>query len=215
MLVREIDACFPFVGNKKTEISCLDVPWINSDILNNSCSNLISSRRRAILRERKTNLTYKNNQGHRIQRLMKMLPNKLGDPFQVITKLGQTPDVNVYIATISDHIQKARDAEDEEVALEEIYKIFELFKSMKEYGVEIGDNMYGQFLMFLIDMRMVEELYLFSNLIKDQNSKSISRLGYYEMLLYAKSDNTEKVRDLCEHAITDEMEDKADLIGIA
>nr|GEW07690.1 pentatricopeptide repeat-containing protein At4g04790, mitochondrial-like [Tanacetum cinerariifolium] len=47
--------------------------------------------------------------------------------------------------------------------------------------------------MFLIDMEMVEEFYYICVKIKRDNPKSLSRLAYYEMLLWIKVGNEDKI----------------------
>ncbi|MEI4850577.1 hypothetical protein Q8G46_28370, partial [Klebsiella pneumoniae] len=74
--------------------------------------------------------------------------------------------------------------EDEEESLQQIYKAYKLFKSMGEQGFPVEETTYGPFLVYLIDMFMVEEFHFFCNVIREKNSNSVSRLSYYEMLLW-------------------------------
>ncbi|KAF8016362.1 hypothetical protein BT93_H1769 [Corymbia citriodora subsp. variegata] len=167
------------------------------------------------LRERKQRWIFKNTLVRRYDRLVKMCAQVLGTEatLQVFGKLGHETGVKEYNALITICIEKARRSDDEEVALQEIHKAFRLFESMKEQGFRIGEDTYGPFLMYLIDIEMVEEFDFFGRLIKDDNPSSISRLGYYEMLLYARMNQEAKIQDLLNHVAHHDGEDKYDLAG--
>ncbi|XP_042479017.1 pentatricopeptide repeat-containing protein At4g04790, mitochondrial-like isoform X2 [Macadamia integrifolia] len=186
----------------------LDIPWI-SNISNAS----VSSRRKEISRHRKQRWIFKNSQTRRFNRLVKMCAEKLGTDatLEVFGKLGRETGVKEYKALMEHCIQKARDSEDDEVSLHEIHKAFQLFRTMREQGFQIEENIYGPFLMYLIDMGMVEEFHFFSRIIRDENPYSISRLGYYEMLLWIRVDDESKVQELCNFVGLDNEGDRYSL----
>lgn len=167
------------------------------------------------LRERKQRWIFKNTLVRRYDRLVKMCAQVLGTEatLQVFGKLGHETGVKEYNSLIAICIEKAKGSDEEEVALQEIHKAFRLFESMKEQGFRIEEDTYGPFLMYLIDMEMVEEFHFFSRLIKDDNPSSISRFGYYEMLLYVRTDQEEKIQELFNHVACHDGEDKYDLAG--
>ncbi|XP_056167549.1 pentatricopeptide repeat-containing protein At4g04790, mitochondrial-like isoform X2 [Syzygium oleosum] len=167
------------------------------------------------LRERKQRWIFKNTLVRRYDRLVKMCAQVLGTEatLQVFGKLGHETGVKEYNALIAICIEKARESDDEEVALQEIHKAFTLFESMREQGFRIGEDTYGPFLMYLIDMEMEDEFHFFGRLIKDDNPSSISRFGYYEMLLYCRTNQEEKIRELFNHVACHDGEDKYDLAG--
>lgn len=133
---------------------------------------------------------------------------------ELFGRLGRETGLKEYNSLIGHCIQRARDANDEEVSLEEIYKGCQLFKTMKELGFKIEEATYGQFLMYLIDLGMVQEFFFFRDLIKDENPDSLLRLAYYEMRLWIGVKNEAKIRELiC--SITDESaEDKYSFQGM-
>ncbi|XP_022877504.1 pentatricopeptide repeat-containing protein At4g04790, mitochondrial-like isoform X1 [Olea europaea var. sylvestris] len=183
----------------------LNLPW-----LSRMSNNDISLRRKKVSRERKQKWVYKNTQTSRFDRLVKMCAVKLGTDatLELFGRLGRETGLKEYNSLIGHCIQRARDANDEEVSLEEIYKGCQLFKTMKELGFKIEEATYGQFLMYLIDLGMVQEFFFFRDLIKDENPDSLLRLAYYEMRLWIGVKNEAKIRELiC--SITDESaEDK-------
>lgn len=179
-------------------------------------NNDISLRRKKVSRERKQKWVYKNTQTSRFDRLVKMCAVKLGTDatLELFGRLGRETGLKEYNSLIGHCIQRARDANDEEVSLEEIYKGCQLFKTMKELGFKIEEATYGQFLMYLIDLGMVQEFFFFRDLIKDENPDSLLRLAYYEMRLWIGVKNEAKIRELiC--SITDESaEDKYSFRGM-
>ncbi|PWA39420.1 hypothetical protein CTI12_AA526180 [Artemisia annua] len=70
------------------------------------------------------------------------------------------------------------------------------FASLRKRGFEIGEETYGPFLMFLIDMEMVEEFHYICVKIKRDNPESLSRLAYYEMLLWIKVGDEDMIQQL-------------------
>lgn len=182
-----------------------NLPWISM-----MSNNDILLRRKKVSRERKKKWVYKNTQTSRFFKLVEMCAVKLGTDatLKLFGRLGRETGLKEYNALIGHCIQKARNANDEEVSLEEIYKGYQLFKTMKELGLKIEEATYGQFLMYLIDFGMVQELFFFRDLIKDENPDSLPRLAYYEMQLWIGVKNEAKIRELIRSAVDDNAEDK-------
>ncbi|XP_057473800.1 pentatricopeptide repeat-containing protein At4g04790, mitochondrial-like [Actinidia eriantha] len=179
----------------------LEIRWFSSMIHNN-----ISLRRREVSRDRKQKWIFKSNQTHRFDRLVRKCAQKLGADatIQVFGKLGRETGVKEYNALIGLCIEKARKTQDEEVSLQQIYKAYQLFKLMREQGFQLEEESYGPFLICLIDMEMVEEFQYFCGVIQDENPKSLSRLAYYEMLLWIGVNNEVKIKELCDFAANDD-----------
>lgn len=188
----------------------LDIPWF-SNISNHS----ISLRRREISRERKQKWIFKNSQNNRFSRLVRNCAQKLGTDvtLEVFGKLGRETGLKEYNALIDICLEKAKTSKDLEVVLEQIAKVYQLFKLMKEQGFQLEDETYGPVLTYLIDMDMMEEFNILCEAVKDGNPGSNSRLGYYEMLFYVKINDGEKIHELCKHAIADDGVDKYRLQG--
>ncbi|KZV27248.1 pentatricopeptide repeat-containing protein mitochondrial-like [Dorcoceras hygrometricum] len=182
----------------------LTFPWM-ARLSNNN----ISIRRKEVSRWRKQKWVFKNTQTSRFGQLVKMCGAKLGADatLDIFGRLGRETGVKEYKALIRVCIDKARDATDEEVSLEQIYKAHQIFKSARETGFKIEEEMYGQFLMYLIDFGMVEEFLFFLDFIKNEDPDTLSRLYYYEMLLWVRVNNEVKIEELC-HAVMDDSEDK-------
>ena len=85
---------------------------------------------------------------------------------------------------------------------------------MKDNGFPLEEETYGPFLAYLIDMAMVEEFFFFCDVIKDANPSSVSKLGYYEMLLWIKVDNEEKIQELCDFIVSEEGLNESSLQGL-
>ncbi|XP_073273049.1 pentatricopeptide repeat-containing protein At4g04790, mitochondrial-like isoform X1 [Primulina huaijiensis] len=183
----------------------LTFPWM-ARLSNNN----ISFRRKEVSRGRKQKWVFKNTQTCRFGRLVKMCGAKLGPDatLDIFGRLGRETGLKEYNALIRICIEKARDATDEEVSLEQIYKAHQIFKSVRETGFKIEEEMYGQFLMYLVDFGMVEEFFFFLDLIKDENPETLSRLSYYEMLLWIRVNNEVKIQELCRAFVEDNFEDK-------
>ena len=198
-------------NDKKSRDEVLDIPW-----LQNLSHNKISRRRKELTRTRKQKWVFKNTQGGRLDWLVNLCGERLGTEttLQVFGKLGRETGVKEYNALLGISMKKARTSDDEEAALEQIYMAFQHFKEMKEQGFQIEEETYGPFLMYLIDMGMIEEFHFFCGVITDENSRSLSRLGYYEMLLWVNVNNEEKIQELCNGIAADDGTDKPDLAGI-
>ncbi|XP_077219866.1 pentatricopeptide repeat-containing protein At4g04790, mitochondrial-like [Tasmannia lanceolata] len=186
----------------------LDIPWFSN--MSHTC---ISQRRKELSRERKQKWIFKNTQTHRFERLVRMCAQKLGPEatLEVFGKLGRETGVTEYNALIKLCIEEARRRSDEEDCIEQIHNAFQLFRSMREQGFQLEEETYSPFLMYLIDMEMVQEFHFFSKFVKDENPGSFPRLGYYEMLLWIRVNDEEKVQDLCNSVGVDSGPDSFNL----
>jgi hypothetical protein len=84
----------------------------------------------------------------------------------------------------------------------ELNLIRHLLQSMPvQLELELEEETYGPLLKYIIDMGDVGQFQIFSKLIKDHihNSKSISRLGYYDMLMWIRVNDEAMIRDACEY----------------
>ncbi|KAK4714848.1 hypothetical protein R3W88_020755 [Solanum pinnatisectum] len=174
----------------------LDVPWLSNV---EKCN--MSLRRKEIARERKEKWTFKSTQIGRFHQLVKQCACKLGTDttIKVFGKLGRETGLKEYNALIRLCIEKARESNDEEVSLKQLSKAYQLLKSMKEQGFQVEEESYGSILMYFIDFGMVQEFDFYCELIMDGNADSLARLAYYEMLLWTKVENEDKIEELLYH----------------
>lgn len=195
-------------NNENSLDKVLNVPWFM-----NLSNQSISQHRKEVSRERKQKWIFKSGQFSRFNRFITMCGEKLGTDatLHVFGKLGRETGVKEFNALIGMRIERARKTDDEDVALEQIHKAFILFKSMREQGFQLEEETYGPLLMYLIDMGMVQEFLFFCGVIKEENPHSLSRLGYYEMLLWVGVNNEEKIWELCNDIAVDDGEDKTNL----
>ncbi|XP_031280826.1 pentatricopeptide repeat-containing protein At4g04790, mitochondrial-like [Pistacia vera] len=173
----------------------LGVPWF-STVSNNNISQL----RKEVLPERRQKWIFKNTQTHHSEKLANLCANKVGNDATLneFGRLGRETGVKEYNSLIRICIERAKDCDLEDVALEEhICKAFLLFNFMKEQGFQLEEETYGPLLIYLIDMGMIEEFHFFRKAIESGNSRSDPRLGYYEMLLWIKVNDEEKIQELC------------------
>ncbi|MBA0580270.1 hypothetical protein Gorai_022497, partial [Gossypium raimondii] len=182
----------------------LNIPW-----LSNVSNNNISLRRKELSRERKQKWVFKKTQSGRFNRLIKMCGDKLGTKatIEVFDKLGRDTGLKEYNALIAICLEKARTSNDEDDALEHMSEAFKTLKKMRERGFQVEEGTYGPFLMYFIDMGMVEEFFFFCGPIKEGNPSSVTRLGYYEMLLWIGVNNEEKIQELCNCIVAADEED--------
>lgn len=187
-----------------------DIPWF----LNFSQNN-ISLRRKELSRERKQIWVFKNTQGDRVNRLVKMCAQNIGADatIEVFGRLGRETGVKEYKALLETCFDKAKMCDNEEASSEHLCRAFQLFKEMKEQGFQIEERIYGPFFMHLIDKGMVEEFQYLYGVINDQNPRLDSKLGYYEMLLWIRVNNKEKIQELCNGIVAHDGEDKPELTG--
>ncbi|KAK4355281.1 hypothetical protein RND71_024252 [Anisodus tanguticus] len=171
----------------------LDVPWLSNV---EKCNT--SLRRKEIARERKEKWTFKSTQISRFHQLVKQCACKLGTDttIKVFGKLGRETGLKEYNALIRLCIEKARETNDEEASLKQLSKAYQLLKSMKEQGFQVEKESYGPILMYFIDFGMVQEFDFYCELIIDRNADSLARLAYYEMLLWTKVEDEDKIEEL-------------------
>ncbi|XP_078437473.1 pentatricopeptide repeat-containing protein At4g04790, mitochondrial-like [Wolffia australiana] len=153
-------------------------------------------------RERKAKWTLKNSHNIRFSRLIKKSAEVLGteNTLEVLSKLGKETGVKEYSALIDLCIEKAREASDVNDSLIRVQKAFHLFGSMKEKGFKIEEESYRPLLMYLIDMGLIEEFHSLIDILKDESHQANPRVSYYEMMLWIKSRNEEKIVE-CFHSI--------------
>ncbi|GFP89983.1 pentatricopeptide repeat-containing protein at4g21880 mitochondrial [Phtheirospermum japonicum] len=172
----------------------LNLTWL-SNITNGS----VSVQRKEVHRMRKQKFVFTSSKHTHIGRLVKSCGQKLGSDatIAIFGKLGKVTGVKEFNSLIRICIQKARVATDEDVSVEQIKTAFEIFKVLRERGFKIEEETYGQFLMYLGDCGLVEEFFFFADLIREENPDSLPRLAYYEMLLWIRVNNEEKIQELC------------------
>lgn len=191
----------------------MDIPWFSTMLHAN-----VSLRRKEVSRERKQKWVFKGTQTNRFQRLVNMCGQKLGSDaaIQVFGKLGRETGVKEYNALIRLCVDDARKTDDEDESLNHLVKAYRFLKAMGEEGFPVDEETYGPILLYLIDMGMVEEYFFFCNVIREKNSASLSRLSYYEMLLWVGVNNDVKIKELCDNVVTsdDGDEDKFSLLGL-
>ncbi|KAG6387397.1 hypothetical protein SASPL_152584 [Salvia splendens] len=131
------------------------MPWL--DNLSNNCA---SEWRKEISHVKKQKWVFKDGQDPGYKRLVKMCATKLGSDQTVALfgKLGRENGLDEFNMLIKICIEKARETTDEDVSLREIYKAYQLFLRVRESGFQIEEKTYGQFLMYLIDFEMSDEV---------------------------------------------------------
>ncbi|XP_028237932.1 pentatricopeptide repeat-containing protein At4g04790, mitochondrial-like isoform X2 [Glycine soja] len=186
----------------------VDIPWI----LDLSHGKL-SEKRKDVARERKQKWIFKYTSDDRFDRLIKMCADKLGvgKTVNVFGQLGRETGVKEYNTLIKMCVKKARATDDEFIGVREMSKAFHLYKSMRDLGYPLEEKTYGPLLRYLVDMGLVQEFQLFTDIIKTENPSSASRLGYYEMLLWLRVGNEEMIRDICEYITVEAREETSAL----
>ncbi|TKY48979.1 Pentatricopeptide repeat-containing protein mitochondrial [Spatholobus suberectus] len=177
-----------------------------------SQSNILLQRKEQS-RQKKQKCVFEFTQEKRFQKLIEVCAKILGPEatLELFGKVGREPSVKGYNALVEMCIDNARGTDDEDIAIEELGKVFNLFKSMREQGLELQEQTYRPLLLYIIDMRMVEEFQFFYVVIKDENPSSVTRLGYYEMLLWLKVNNDEKIQGICNYIAENDGEDTSDI----
>ncbi|MED6191607.1 hypothetical protein PIB30_001886 [Stylosanthes scabra] len=167
--------------------------------LSNINNNNILLKRKAPSRKKKQQHLFQFSQENRFSKLIAICGKVLGPEatIELFGKVGRDPGIKGYNALIEMCIEKARESSDEDVVVEELGKVFHLFKLMGERGFRLEEQSCRPLLLYTIDMRMVEEFHFFCKVIKDQNPSLIARLGYYEMMLWLRVNNEEKILELC------------------
>lgn len=126
---------------------------------------------------------------------------ELESALEFFGKLGRETGVKEFNAMIRVYLDKARACRDIDSAVEHIYRSYRLFEMMRGRGLPIEEDTYVPFLLYLVDVGMLEEFEMFSTFFKDANPQSY-RLAYYEMLLWIRAQDEEKIRELC-HSVED------------
>lgn len=188
---------------------------INISQLPNSLQSNIALRRKEASREKKRTCIFNTNQDQRFRRIIESCGKILGTEatLELFDKVERKPGVTGYNALVKICIGKAREAENKDIAIEEMGKVFHLFELMREQGLELEEQTYHPLLMYAIDMSMVEEFQFFCQDIKDENPNSTAGLGYYEMLMWLKVNDEEKIQGLCDYIAENDGEETFDLRG--
>ncbi|CAK8535245.1 unnamed protein product [Lathyrus sativus] len=186
---------------------------MNISQLPNTPQSNIALRREEASREKKRKCIFNINQEQRFRRIIESCGKILGTEatLELFDKVERKPGVTGYNALVKICIGKAREAENEDIAIEEMGKVFHLFELMREQGLELEEQTYDPLLMYTIDMSMVEDFLFFCQVIKDENPGSTARLGYYEMMMWLKVNDEEKIQGLCDYIAENDGEDTFDL----
>jgi hypothetical protein len=162
-------------------------------------SNTSTQYRKEVAREKKKRYIFKNTETRRFTRLMRMCADKLGteSALEFFGRLGRETGIKEFNALIRVCLDKARDCEDIDSAVEHIFRAYRLFELMKDRGFQIEEDSYGPFLLYLVDVELLEEFEMFSAFFKDANPRSYSRIAYYEMLLLIRAQDEESIQELC------------------
>ncbi|KAL3639931.1 hypothetical protein CASFOL_014899 [Castilleja foliolosa] len=186
--------------------SLLNFSWL-LDITNGT----VSAQRKKLHRMRKQKFVFTSSKDTHIGRLVNTCGQKLGSDatIDLFGRLGKETGLKEFNSLIRICIQKARDTTNEDVSVVQINRAYEIFKVLREKGFKIEEETYGQFLMYLIDCGMVEEFNFFADLIRNENPDSIPRLAYYEMLLWIRVNNEEKIQELCRSAVANDAVGKS------
>ncbi|KAH9610959.1 hypothetical protein KSS87_002499 [Heliosperma pusillum] len=175
-------------------------------------SNLFNSstplRRKELSRDRKIKWIFKNTQKLRFDKLVSLCLAKLGSGsmFDVLTKLGRGTSLKEYNAFIKGCIETARNSKDEKAQIAQILEAYRLLQLMKERGFPIEEEVFGPFLIYLIDKHMDDQFILLLEIVKEEDLSLHPRLGYYEMLFWIEMNNEEKVQELCNEIAVGESE---------
>ncbi|KAL2986366.1 hypothetical protein AAZX31_12G202700 [Glycine max] len=194
-------------GEKKFE-NMSNLSWLSSV----SQSNVLLQWKEQS-RKKKQKCVFDFTQESRFQKLVEVCARILGPEatIELFGKVGREPDVKGYNTLVEMCIDKARGTDDKDIAIQELGKVFNLFKSMREQGLELQEQTYRPLLLYLIDMCMVEEFQFFCVVIEDENPSSVARLGYYEMLMWLKDNNEEKIQGICDNIAENKGEDTSDI----
>lgn len=176
---------------------------------------LQAQQRKEQFQNRKQMFMLKGSESYRFNKLVRNCASKFGpeSTLEVFGRIGRETGMKDYNALIKLCISKARQGNAEDASVQ-INRIYQLFISMRERGFQIEEQTFGPFLEYMIDMKNVHEFQIFSELIKDTNPKSHSRMGYYEMLLWIRVGNEDKIRELCNLSGVVSDEDCYNLAGM-
>ncbi|KAI4979608.1 hypothetical protein ZWY2020_016361 [Hordeum vulgare] len=178
------------IGNK-----ILDMEWFAGSQPSNAMMHL----RKEVAREKKKRYIFKNTESRRFTRLMRMCADKLGmeSALEFFGRLGRDTGPKEFNALARVCLEKARACGEIDSAVEHIFRAYRLFEMMKDRGFQIEEDSYGPFLLYLMDVEMLEEFEMFSAFFRDANPRSCSRISYYEMLLLIRAQDEESIRELC------------------
>lgn len=156
-------------------------------------------RAKEMSRFRKTLRMPEAKQDYRFSEVMTMIARKVGtvSTLALLDRMGMKLAVQDFNALIGICVEKARHAVDDEEALDQIYKAYQLLRLMKEKGLSLSEGSYGPCLAFLVDMEMEQDFLFFSKWIKYESPEASPRIGYYEMLFLIKVNDHERILDLC------------------
>ncbi|XP_050369778.1 pentatricopeptide repeat-containing protein At4g04790, mitochondrial isoform X2 [Argentina anserina] len=173
----------------------VEVPWTP----NLPTSVDASNRKKEIALYRRQRFNSSTHQNGRFSNLMEMCTSKLGGgtTVEVFKRLGNKSSLQECNALIQKCVDEARVASDEVVAGKHMQIAFQVFESLKERGFPLEEQTYGPYLEYLIDMGMTEEFSSFCRDIKKENPSLLPALGYYEMRLWIRVNDKEKIQELC------------------
>ncbi|VAI43142.1 unnamed protein product [Triticum turgidum subsp. durum] len=162
-------------------------------------SNAMMHLQKEVAREKKKRYIFRNTESRRFTRLMRMCADKLGteSALEFFGRLGRDTGPKEFNALIRVCLEKARACGDIDSAVEHIFRACRLFEMMKYRGFQIEEDSYGPFLLYLVDVELLEEFEMFSAFFRDANPRSCSRIPYYEMLLLIRAQDEESIRELC------------------
>uniref|UniRef100_A0ACD5V7N1 Uncharacterized protein n=1 Tax=Avena sativa TaxID=4498 RepID=A0ACD5V7N1_AVESA len=162
-------------------------------------SNTTTQYRKEVAREKKKRYIFKNTESRRFTRLMRMCADKLGteSALEFFGRLGRETGIKEFNALIRVCLDKARACGDIDSAVEHIFRAYRLLEMMKDRGFQIEEDSYGPFLLYLVDVELLEEFEMFSAFFKEANPRSDSRIAYYEMLLLIRAQDEENIQELC------------------
>ncbi|KAK8931190.1 Pentatricopeptide repeat-containing protein [Platanthera zijinensis] len=190
--------------------SLFPVTWGISSIIPSSEEegNKNDTRKKETSRFRKQKILHKSTKSGQFQKLMKLCADKLDveSTLGVFGRVGREISLTEFKTLIRLWIEKARKVNGED-SLGYIQKVHQVFIAMRERGFQISEDCYGPFLVYLIDMRMKDEFYVFTKFIKDYDHDSYNKIGYYEMLLWIKIGDGCKIKELCNSIMGEECND--------
>lgn len=191
-------------GETATTNKILDFEWFQAP----SSKDPTMHYRREIARERKKQYIFKNVESRRYTKLMQLCANKLGTESTVefFEKLGRETGVKEFGSLIRLCLNKARACNDVDSAVEYIYRAYHLFETMRDKGLMIEQDIYGPFLLYLVDVGLSEEFEMFAAFFKNANPQAFSRVAYYEMLHCISLQDELKIQELC-HTVEDYSEE--------
>ncbi|KAL5207009.1 hypothetical protein ABZP36_031444 [Zizania latifolia] len=184
-----------FVRNKILDMEWFAVP---------PPSNPLVAWQKEVAREKKRRYIFKNTESRRFTRLMQKCADKLGaeSALEFFGKLGRETGTKEFHALIRVCLAKAKTCRDIDSVVVHIYRAYRLFEMMRDRGFRILEDSYGPFLLYLMDVGMSEEFEMFSAFFKDVDPQSYSRIAYYEMLLWIRAQDEEKIQELL-HSVED------------